>query len=433
MLFSTQKMINSILNNKRNLVILLLGFSSGLPAALTASTLQAWFTEAGINLKTIGAVTLLVMPYSLRFLWAPLFDYLKVPGIDRRRGWLFLTQISLIIAISAMAFFTPNDILSLKVWSLPWLMFLGFITAFLSTSQDIVINAYQIEILPQEQRGLGAAIYVTGWRIGAIISGGLALVLAQAVGWKETYLTMALFMSIGVIATFIGPQPTVVKQMSNNLFHAIISPFKEFFERYGMKTAILFCLLIITYKAGEALTLALNTTFLLRHIGFDLATIGLINKTVSLLSALLGGIVAGILMTKISLYRALITFGLIQGVANLSYAAIAYFGKNLLLLVFAAFAENFCSGMGTIALLALIMSLCNIKYTATQFALLSAIAFFARIFVGPIAAYMVESIGWLLFFILCFILSLPTLLFVYANKNIIHEMQQLRNEQQELA
>lgn len=417
------QIINTILTSRRHLVILLLGFSSGLPAALTASTLQAWFTEAGISLHTIGAVTLLVMPYSFRFLWAPMFDYLELPGLDRRRGWLFLTQIGLVLAISAMAFFTPDEIISLTTWSIPWLMILGFITAVLSTSQDIVINAYQIEILPQKEKGLGAAVYVTGWRIGAIISGGLALVLAQAWGWKETYLIMASLMGIGIIATFIAPQPQVIKQISNTLVHAVIAPFKEFFERYGLKTASLFFLLIITYKAGDALTLALNTTFLLRHIGFDLATIGLVNKTVSLISALLGGIFAGILMTRMSLYRALIIFGLIQGIANLSYAAIAYFGKSIFLLIIAAFTENFCSGMGTIALLALIMSLCNIHYTATQFALLSAIAFLARTFVGPIAAVMVDSMGWLMFFIVCFILSLPTLLFVYANKNIIQQMR----------
>lgn len=426
---TTKQMLSLLLNNKRHLVILLLGFSSGLPAALTASTLQAWFTEAGINLHTIGAVTLLVMPYSFRFLWAPLFDYFKIPGMDRRRGWLFVTQVGLVIAISAMAIATPQQSFKLDAWSIPWLMILGFITAVLSTSQDIVINAYQIEILPVEERGLGAAIYTTGWRLGAIISGALALVLAKEWGWKETYLLMAGLMSIGIVATVIAPQAMIIKQASTTLIHSLVLPIKDFFQRYGLKTASLFFLLIITYKAGDALALALNTTFLLRHVGFDLATIGLVNKTVSLISALLGGLVAGILMTRISLYRSLIIFGIIQGTANLSYAAMAYFGKNLLLLIFVAFTENFCSGMGTIALLALIMSLCNIQYTATQFALLSALAFLARTFVGPVSAVMVDSMGWFKFFIGCFILSLPTLIFVYANKHVIIN---LRNNSKEV-
>lgn len=422
-----QQLFHTVTTHKRHLIILLLGFSSGLPAALTASTLQAWFTDAGISLQTIGAITLLVMPYSFRFLWAPLFDYYKIPGLDRRQGWLFLTQIGLIFAITAMALLTPQLTLHFNTWSIPWLMILGFITAILSTSQDIVINAYQIEILPQEERGLGAAIYVTGWRIGMIISGAVALVLAKTWGWKETYLVMAGLMSIGIVATFIAPKTLLIQQKSASLFHAVVMPFTDFFQRYGLKTAILLFLLIITYKAGDALALALNTTFLLRQIGFDLATIGLVNKTVSLASALLGGLVAGGLMTRLSLYRALILFGLIQGVANLSYALMAYWGKSFSLLVFTAFAENFCSGMGTIALLALLMSLCNIQYSATQFALLSALAFLARIFVGPLAAIMVNSIGWIYFFISCFILSLPTLLFVYANKQAIQQAQNHSN------
>lgn len=434
---NARQMVSSIINFNRSfalrlsqlsrihIVILLLGFSSGLPAALTASTLQAWFTEAGLDLHTIGAVTLLVLPYSFRFLWAPLLDHYTIPGFDRRRGWLFMTQIGLVISIAIMAILTPDQLLHFNTWSMsiPWLMLIGFLTALLSTSQDIVINAYQIEILPQQEKGLGASLYVTGWRIGAIVSGAFALILAKSWGWKETYLLMSCLMGFGIIATFLAPQPVIIKQRKITLVHAIIAPVKEFFCRFGWKSALIFFLLIITYKAGDALALALNTTFLLRHVGFDLATLGLVNKTVSLFSVLLGGIVAGIWMTRMSLYRALMIFGLIQSTANLSYAIIAYFGKSLSLLIFAAFTENFCSGMGTIALLALLMSLCNIQYTATQFALLSAIAFLARTFVGPIAASLVEYLGWLQFFIACFILSLPTLLFVYANRTIIQTLK----------
>lgn len=420
---ATYSILNQIIRTKRHFVILLLGFASGLPAALTASTLQAWFTDVGLNLKTIGAVTLLVLPYSFRFLWAPIFDHYQIPGIDRRRGWLLATQTGLIIVISAMAFATPYQFFTIHTFQIPWLMLLGFMTAFLSASQDIVINAYQVEILKREEQALGAAIYSTGWRLGVIISGSISLVLAKFLGWKETYLIMGSLMSVGVIATFIAPTPQIFLHKSKSLWEAAVIPFREFFERFGWKMALFFLLLIMTYKAGDALALALNTTFLLRGMGFDLATIGVVNKTVSLASALLGGLVAGVLMTKMSLYRALIIFGLIQGAANLSYALMAYLGKNLFLLVFTAFTENFCSGMGSIALVALIMALCNINYTATQFALLSAIAFLARTIVGPISAYMVESMGWLSFFIWCFILSLPTLFFVYLARKTILELK----------
>jgi PAT family beta-lactamase induction signal transducer AmpG len=418
----TNTWLAEIYRSRSRMAILLLGFSSGLPAALTASTLQAWFTQAGCNLQTIGAITLLVIPYGFRFLWAPIFDYYKIPGIDLRRGWLLALQLLLVAAICIMALTSPLNTFQFYQWHIPWLMTLGFGTAFLASSQEMIVNAYQIEILPPTEQALGAAIYVTGWRLGAIISGALALIMASFIGWKITYFSMSGLMIIGLIGTYIAPAALPDKSPKPSLYRTSAASFLEFFQRYPLKNALIFILLIITYKAGDALALALNTTFLLRHIGFDLATIGLVNKTVSVISALLGGLTAGILMKKMSLYRALILFGLVQGITNLSYALIAYYGKNLFLLVFSAFAENFFSGMGTIALLALIMALCNIHYTATQFALLSAITFLARIIVGPVAATLVEILGWQSFFIWCFILSLPTLLCVYANKNIIQQL-----------
>lgn len=411
--------LRRIANDRRFITILLLGFSSGLPASLTASTLQAWFTDAGISLQTIGVITLLVLPYSLRFLWSPLFDYFQIPGFDRRRGWLLVTQLGLIATITWMALITPTQTIA----QIPTLLIAGFITALLSASQDIVINAYQAEILPSHERGLGASIYVTGWRIGAIISGAVALVLANEIGWQQTYLFMATLVGIGITGTLIAPSSMESTHLAANLIEALIAPIHDFFERFGFKAASLFMLLIMSYKFGDALALALNTTFLMRHIGFDLSTIGYINKTVSLIAALSGGVVAGIAMTRISLYRALLLFGFIQGVANFSYVALAYYGKSYSLLAFSAFAENFCSGMGTIALMALLMSLCNKKYTATQFALFSAIAFLARTIVGPVAAIMVSALGWSAFFAWCFLFSMPTLAFVYANRDIIQSLK----------
>jgi PAT family beta-lactamase induction signal transducer AmpG len=422
-LTSVQQLVRAISSSRRHFIILLLGISSGIPAALTASTLQAWFTEAGMHLALIGAVTLLALPYSLRFLWTPVFDYFQIPGLDRRRGWLLFIQIALTIAIAAMALVTPQQSLEFLSWHIPWLIVLGFITAVLSSSQDVVITAYQVEILPKEEQALGASLYVTGWRIGAILSGAFALVLVKQLDWKGTYLLMASLISIGVVATLLGPLSPTVTDNVKTFFQAAMAPLQEFFQRYKLRTVLIFLALIFTYKAGEALTLALNTTFLLRQVGFDLATVGLVNKTVSIISAVLGGLMAGVLMTRISLYRALLIFGCIQGVANLGYMLLAYFGKSLSVLVFVAFTENFCSGMGSIALVALLMALCDIRYTATQFALLSALAFIGRVFVGPVAAYLVGSLGWTSFFLVCFILSLPTLLFVYANKDAILELR----------
>lgn len=421
---ATSTIISKVYSDKKFLLILLLGLSSGLPAALTASTLQAWFTEAGINLHTIGAVTFLVLPYGIRFIWAPLFDHFKAPWLDRRRGWLLLSQVCLICTIVTMALLVPQQNLIIGSFAIPWLLIVGFLTAFFSTSQDILINAYQIEILKKEEQGLGASIFVTGWRVGTILSGAFGLVIASQHGWRFCYLVMAALMTIGIAATLSAPTTSHERPIASHSFKdLILGQFKEFIERFGYKTTLLFLLIIATYKVGDVLALALNTTFLLREVGFSLSTLGLINKTASIVSALLGGIVAGAILTRISLYRGLMIFGFLQAISCLPYILMIFYKKNIWLLVFTAFAENFCSGMGTIALLALIMSLCNIQYTASQFAFLSAMTFLPRIIVGPIAANIVESLGWLQFFIICCLISIPTLFFLKFNKASILQIK----------
>lgn len=420
---SFKQFISSITQNRIQFIIFLLGITAGLPAALIAGTLQAWFTEAGLNLYTIGAITLLIAPYNLRFLWAPLFDNVHLPGMNRRHSWLYITQIGLIITTLIMAQLNPLQTLTCFGMKIPTLMLVGFFTSIFAASLEIIINAYQTEILPEAERGLGVSIYVTGWRIGGIFSGAIALIMAKEWGWQITYMIMASLMGIGLIATWFAPKTTILEKRAYTFVEAVIHPFKDLFSRFNVLSLTLFFLLILTYKASDALALALNTTFLLREMGFDLITIGLVNKTVSIGAAILGGITAGVAMKYIPLYRALFLFGLIQGAANLSYALLAYMGKSLGLLIFTAFAENFCSGMGNIALMALIMAICNTQYTASQIALLSSIAYLSRPFVGPIAASMVDASGWFTFYIWCFVVSLPTLAFIYWNKPAINRLQ----------
>lgn len=416
----TLELCQNITRQRRHLVIFLLGISSGLPAALIAGTLQAWLTESGIDLKTIGWASLLVLPTTLRFFWAPIFDHYKIPFLDRRRGWLLVTQVLLILLLGYTATLSPLTLIKIFHLTFPYILLVSLLTAIISTSQDIIINAYQTEILPQEERGLGAAIYVTGWRVGVIISGALALVMASKWGWQNTYLFMASLMSIGIIATCIAPNAPYNTDQAKNFFYALVVPVHDFFQRYGTRTAILFLLIILSYKLGEALALALNSTFLLRQMGYSLALVGMVNKTMSVFSALFGGILAGALMMRMSMYRALVIFGIIQGTANLSFALMSYWGKTLFLLFFTAFTENFCSGMGTIALLAFIMSICNVKHTATQFALFTAMAFLGRGLIGPAAPYLVEYFGWTQFFIITFLISLPTIGFILlAKKELI--------------
>ncbi len=411
--------VSAICADRRYAILLLLGFASGLPVALTTTTLQAWFTAAGFNLKTIGAVTLLGLPAGLRLLWAPLLDRFSVPGFDRRRGWLFVTQLGLILSIVFMAYLLPQQIFHLFHWAIPTLFLAGFIVSFLSASQDIVITAWQTEILPAHARGLGASIYVVGWRVGSILSGALGLVFAQALGWKTTYFIMAALMGMGLLATLLAPVPTIVRTHTPSLMQSVFMPLREFFRQYGVKTLGLLFLLLVTYKVGDALTLALNTTFLLRKMGFDLATIGLVNKTVSVAAALLGGVVAGVWMTRLTLYRALMVFGVMQALPVLGYALMALVGKHVWLLIIVAFSENFCGGMGNIALLALILALCHVECAATQFALLSTLVFLPRVAYGPIAASLVAQQGWAWFFVICFLVSLPTLGLVWVCRNEI--------------
>jgi len=406
--------------DNRYWVLLLLGFFAGLPAALTAGTLQAWFTDAGLDLRVIGGVTLLILPYSLRFLWAPVFDEVRLPGFDRRRGWLFLIQTGLVLSILMMAFMTPGE----RFGIVPWLIVPAFMASFLAASQEMVINAWQTEVFDAEERGFSAGVYVTGWRVGAIVSGGVALILAAHVGWHSMYLMMAALMMLAPFVTLFAPRVHRDRlPRQQRLMSVMWAAIRDFFRHIGFKAALILLLIIMTYKLGDALALALNTTFLLRKMDFSLETIGLVNKSVSLISALVGGLFGGLWMRRMSLYRALILFAVIQTLSHFGYIVLAFSGKSLNLLVMAAFFENFCSGMGTVVLLALIMNLCRVEYTATQLALFNAVAYMPRVVVGPLAASLVSHFGWGNFFGICMLASLLPVLFVRLGRRALNKLQ----------
>jgi PAT family beta-lactamase induction signal transducer AmpG len=407
------------LANRRILTVFLLGFSSGLPFALIASTLQAWFTTAGLDLKTIGAASLIGLPYTIKYLWAPVFDRFSLPLLGRRRGWLLLFQLALAASIVIMSMISPHHAITLWGYHIPILMLIGFMVAFCSASQDILINAYQTELLKEQERGLGAAMSTAGWRVSFILSGSIALILAQYIGWHLTYMIMAGCMAVGLFATFIGPNPSQQGHSPKTLINAVYRPFVEFFNRRSLITSLLVLLLILTYKLGDALALALNTTFLIREVGFSLQDIGIINKNIGIIGAIGGGLVGGAIMLRLSMYRSLLLFGLLQGVANLGFMAQAIYGKIYWLFVATAFAEHFFSGMGTAAFVALLMSQCNKDFTATQYALFTALALFGRTWLGPVASYMVEQLGWAQFFFWSFIISLPCLILVLLLKDYL--------------
>lgn len=403
-----------ILINNRLLAVLLLGFSSGLPLALTGTTLQAWFTHSHLDLMTIGALSLVGIPYTLKFLWAPIMDQYALPWLGRRRGWIVLMQSSLVIMLLIFANMDP-------IRNASMMGFFALLIAFLSASQDIAIDAYRTDVLTPEERGLGVSYYVFTYRIAVLLSGGLALILADYYSFKVTYEVMALFMLLSMIFTLKSPVPFEVGPPSKNIFETIAASFLDLLER---EKVILILLFIVFYKIGDALALSLFTKFLLDGLGFSLTSIGLAYKIVSFFATVLGCFVGGVCLTRLTLYRALLIFGLAQAFSNLMFVALAVAGKQFFLMSLSIFVENFCSGLSTAALLAFMMSLCNHRFSASQFALLSAIASLGRVLIGPVAAMIVQNFGWIQFYILSFVICFPgLLLLIFLKDRVLYHVQ----------
>jgi len=379
--------------------VLLLGFSSGLPLALTGGTLQAWMTVEGVDLGTIGIFTLVGLPYTLKFLWSPLLDRFVPPMLGRRRGWILIFQITLMVLIATMSGFSPKNV--------PWTVaFLAVMIAFMSASQDVVIDAYRTDILRERERGLGAGVFVTGYRIAMIVSGALALIFSEILGWRLTYLLMAGVLTLGVLATLFGPEPEEKVIPPRTLAEAVGGPLKEFFSRSG---AWVFLALIVLYKLGDAFAGSLTTAFLIRGAEFSVGEVGAINKGMGLIATILGALFGGVIMARLGMFRALLYFGILQAVSNLSFMVLAYIGKSYSMMVFAVAFENLAGGMGTVSFLGFLMALCNHRYTATQFALLSALASLGRVFVGPPSGFLADHTGWPVFFFITFLVALPGL------------------------
>lgn len=385
----------------RLLATMLLAFSSGLPLALSASTLQAWYTVVGIPIVAIGALSLTGQPYVYKFLWSPLLDRFSISGwLGRRRTWIAIFQLCLAITLVVMAQLNPR--------TTPWLLgWLAFIVAFFSASQDIAIDAYRVDLLPPHERAPGAAVTVLAYRIAMLVSGGLALVMADSWGWKTTYLIMAALMTVSLGVTICSPALPYTVPAPRTLAAAVVEPFREFLQR---KSALKTLLFIITYKLGNVCALALMSVFLLRGIGFSLTDLGVLYKTVGLVAALLGAAVGGLCVNRLTLYRALLIFGVLQGVSILGFALLAAVGKSYWLLGSVMFVENFCDGLASIAMVSFVMSLCMPSYTATQYALFSALEALPRTFMGPIAGILAMKLGWLPFFVLSAVLAFPSLL-----------------------
>ncbi|MBC8282241.1 MAG: MFS transporter [Nitrospinae bacterium] len=395
--------------NRRVAAVLFLGFSSGLPLALSGGTLQAWLTVEGVDIRTIGLFSLVGLPYTLKFLWSPLMDRFVIPIFGRRRGWIVLSQIGLIGIILGMSVTSPQN----GLWMLA---ILAFCLTFVSASQDVAIDAYRAEVLHERERGMGAAVSVTGYRIAMLVSGALALILSEYIGWRATYMLMAMIMCIGVMAVWLGPEPENPGIPPASIKEAVQGPFKEFFSRTGVWSLLG---LIVLYKMGDAFAGSLTTTFLIRGVHFSVGEVGAINKGMGLASTIIGALFGGVLMARLRLFKSLLIFGILQAVSNLSFLVLALVGKNYPLMIFTIAFENLAGGMGTAAFVGFLMTLCDHRFTATQFALLSALASLGRVFVGPLSGVLVNELGWATFFFSTFLFALPGLILLWIMKEVV--------------
>lgn len=398
-----------LLSSRHLRTVLLLGFSSGLPLALSGATLQAWMASEGVSIATIGWLTLAGVPYTWKFLWAPVMDRFALPFLGRRRGWMLATQLALAAGMALIGL--------IPVSTHPaWAAIAAAALAFVSASQDIIVDAYRTDLLTVSERGPGAGLTVLGYRLAMLCSGALALVMAAQWGWPVTYALMGGLMGIGIAATLSGPEPPAPPALPRSLRDAVLLPLQEFLSRPGAWALLA---LVVLYKLGDAFAGSLSTAFLIRGVGFGIAEVGAVNKGIGLAATLLGAVAGGALMVRWGLYRSLFWFGLLQGGAALAFAWLAAAGHQFGLMVFAVFLENLTSGMGTAAFTALLMALCSHRFSATQFALLSALAATGRVYVGPLAGQLVSTLGWTQFFLLAVLAALPGVWLVWRQRRLL--------------
>ncbi|HEY3399176.1 MAG TPA: AmpG family muropeptide MFS transporter [Geothrix sp.] len=381
-------------------VLLLLGFASGLPLFLTGSTLKAWMTDEGLSLATIGLFSFVTLPYSLKVFWAPFLDRFALPGLGRRRGWMLLMQLGMAAALFLLAFSQPHlDLMRVVV--------LALAVAVTSATFDIAVDAWRAEALDQKHLGLGNSIHIAAYRVAMLVSGGLAMILAQIFSWRATYLGMAGLTLLGMLGTWLAMNTDVVARAPRTLQEAISGPLKDLLQRKGIGYLLAFA---VFYKLGDWLAEAMTMPFLMRGMGFTKIQIGTVQKTTAMVAIILGGLIGGWMLMRMSLRKALWICGFVQAGSILGFWAISMLGRHLPLLVAANTLENLAYGMGGSALVALLMGSCNRSYTGTQYALFSALTALPRTLFGGLTGFMAESYGWKLYFPVCAAAAIPGLL-----------------------
>jgi len=388
-----------ILASRRMLVALVMGFASGLPLLLTISVLQAWMKEEGVDLTVIGLMALVGLPYTLKFLWAPVLDRYTIPLFGRRRGWLLLAQTALVLAIIGLS--TTNPAQS------PWMVALAaFWVTFFSASQDIVIDAYRREDLADEELGLGSSLYINGYRTGMLLASGGGLIMADHIPFSMVYLIMAACLLPGILTTLLTPEPKTPKGTPQTLREAIVQPFVEYFSR---PEAIWILMFILFYKIGDSMASTMTTPFYL-DIAFTKTEIGSIVKLFGFWATIAGSLAGGLIMLKVGIYRSLWIFGVLQAISTAGFALLAQIGHSVPALAVVIAFENLSSGMGTAAYAAFMASITNQKFTATQYALLTSLMGVPRVVASAGSGFMAKAMGWEGYFIFCTLIAVPGLL-----------------------
>ena len=412
---TTQPSIWQALLNKRMLICIFTGFSSGLPLYILVSLLPAWLRSEGVNLKAIGLFALINLPFTWKFLWAPFFDR-YIPPLGRRRGWLLISQVLLLLSIPVFGAFSPQ----FDIWTIAYL---ASVVAFFSASQDIVLDAYRRELLLDVELGLGNAIHVNAYKIAGLVPGSLSLILADHLPWSSVFLITALFMLPGIVMTIFVKEPALNSGAPKTLRAADTEPFQEFVSRRGWQSALVILAFIFFYKLGDSMATALATPFYL-DMGFSKTEIGLIAKNAGLWPSVIGGILGGVWMLKLGINRALWLFGGVQMLAILGFVLLASVGHNPLVLGLVIGVEALGVGLGTAAFVSYIAHTTHPLYTATQFALFTSLAAVPRTFANAATGYLVEDLGWKNFFIFCFFAAIPGMLLLikvapwHVQKNI---------------
>ncbi|HTV17937.1 MAG TPA: AmpG family muropeptide MFS transporter [Polyangiaceae bacterium] len=396
---STVVGFRQLLWNRRMLLCLALGFSSGLPLYVTMTLLQAWLHREGVSLRDIGLFNLTGLPYTWKFIWAPLLDRYPLPFLGRRRGWGLVTQLALVASIAGLGWLDPKG-------SPASVAVLAVLVAFFSATQDIVLNAYQREILPDRELGLGTAMHVNAYRLAALVPGSLALVLADHLPWSLVYATVAAFMLVGILASLFGPEGVYPAPPPATLEEAIVGPFREFFARQDRVAAVLVLLFMLLYKFGDSLAAALVTPFYLQ-VGFTLTEVGVVVKGAGAPATIVGLFLGGFIISRIGINRALWVFGVGQLVSTLGFALLARLGPDVGALAGVVGFEYLASGLGTAAFGAFIARSTDQRFTATQFALFSSLIALPRTAASAATGFLVEAIGYGPFFVVCAALGIP--------------------------